>query len=418
MIENSSGQDIVVETKPLWLKILVPSILSALVIALLIMFSGDNTQATVKQQLLTLAVVKSGALSKSLSISGQIKSLNSPSLYAPEQGQIKWHVLAGQQVEKGQLISTLTSHALDSELELQQAQLNNQNSELQTMRLELFKLKTNNEYQLSHIKLSTQFAARELERAALSKNKAVLSDIDYFVVKDRYDLEKNKYHYLDIISKQDVQFLEQQIQTKKMAIVSQDVVIKELQRRLNSLAIHSPTTGVIGTLSLKNGDWVGLNQQLVTIVDATHLVVDALVPEAFIVFLATGMSAKIDFGTGHSKGKILSISSEVTKGKVAIRTSIESDNTVTLKNNKSITLEIDAILKNNTLLIPRGPFYEQLKRHEVFIKKGNVLFKQVVQYGLVTQSQIEILSGLSKGSEIVISDVTNFAEHALVQVLQ
>ena len=72
--------------------------------------------------------------------------------------------------------------------------------------------------------------------------------------------------------------------------------------------------------------------------------------------------------------------------------------------------------KANVLMLPRGPFFEQMGGRYVYVLKDGIAQKQLVQLGASTIDSIEVVQGLKIGEKIVVSGTDLFENAAVVRI--
>ena len=72
--------------------------------------------------------------------------------------------------------------------------------------------------------------------------------------------------------------------------------------------------------------------------------------------------------------------------------------------------------KANVLMLPRGPFFEQMGGRYVYVLKNDVAQKHSVQLGASSIESIEVIQGLKTGEKIVISGTDLFENAEVVRL--
>lgn len=301
--------------------------------------------------------------------------------------------------------------------------------------------------------------------AGLSETKAGLSQADaqFKEAKASYDRSKGLYEK-GIISKADwdkaISSYEVAQAVKKSAyynVQSASATVREAQDNLGRTTIYSPADGTISVLSVELGERVLGTQQMtgteiLRVANLNNMEVEVDVNENDIVKISVGDSAKVEVDAylkKEFKGVVTSISNsaaaattadQVTNFKVKIRILKDSYldllegkpksyspfrpgmtatvDIITKRKEKVIGVPISAVVvKSDTTATKKDykvedksgdtPKPKSDKKYEcVFIKSGDKAKLRVVKTGIQDDTNIEIMSGLKKGDEVIVGPYT------------
>jgi HlyD family secretion protein len=80
-----------------------------------------------------------------------------------------------------------------------------------------------------------------------------------------------------------------------------------------------------------------------------------------------------------------------------------------LKQNQRLTTRLTFESKPNVLKVARGPFLEASGR-VAYVVDGKMATRRAIVTGATSVSEVEIVSGLSQGEKIVLSDIAPFGD--------
>ncbi|CAM4048291.1 efflux RND transporter periplasmic adaptor subunit [Pseudoalteromonas byunsanensis] len=416
MIKDTSGQDIIAKPKANKTAFIVGGLALCFLLFFIYNTLFKTTDAVVDIDSVELAKVTAGDISRSIIASGKTIAKNSKNLYAQEEGIVILHTSSGSNVLTGQKLLSISSPSLESEYQLETKRLEQDLAQLDAKSVSLEKLKSTNAYKVKDAQLKESFALRELERSKKSIDLGVISTAEYLKAADSYEISKNNHAYLKINTEQEVRELQKQIGISKKQVEVRKKTIEELKRRLDNLSLFAPFDGQLGTFNIESGDFVTKNQKLTSIVSEGELLIEAAIPESFIEYIDQDTPALVEFGEKSVNASILSISSEVIEGKIAVRLAL--DNQVQLRNNRTVSVNIQARIKPDTLVVKKGYYYEQLNKKFAFVAENGMLTKRSVRFGLTSKDQVEILSGLKAGETIVTSDLAQIMNYDTLTLRQ
>ena len=198
-----------------------------------------------KTNLLTAKVFR-GELIRDVAVSGKLVAANAPQLYSPEIGDVTMLSRPGDKVTKGQIVAKLNSPELISLIKQNKSQLDKLKIEASRGSLKDDEAQLDLERSLDEAKVRLNAANREHQRATLSFDKQVISELDYAKTQDEL-LEANLRHQhankrVELAKKR----LEFENQTRQFEVNQQQIILDELLRREQALAIKAPVAGIVG----------------------------------------------------------------------------------------------------------------------------------------------------------------------------
>ena len=195
-----------------------------------------------------------------------------------------------------------------------------------------------------------------------------------------------------------------------------------LEYRTNSPIITAPSAGVINNITIVEGmslssttsaDAQGPGQRIAVIESKGTPLASFNVSEVDVSQVKQGQKATIRLDSINDKtftGKVVSVdkmgsvTSGVTNYVVIIKFDTEAPDVLT---NMAATANIILETKDNVLLVPSTAIQTQGTQSIARVIKGREEQSVVVETGLVSDTQTEILSGLSEGEEVVTSTATS-----------
>ena len=124
------------------------------------------------------AKVERGELIRDVSVNGRIIAANAPQLYASEPGQVSYLKKPGQTVAQGDVLAVITSPELKSQLDQEQASLEQLKLDAERGQLSDKEALLDLESSLDTAKVKLVAAKREMERAELSFDKKVIKEVN------------------------------------------------------------------------------------------------------------------------------------------------------------------------------------------------------------------------------------------------
>lgn len=209
-----------------------------------------------------------------------------------------------------------------------------------------------------------------------------------------------------------------QVEKTKLNLRSAEVQKKQIQKQLRSTNIVAPFSGIVTKKLVDLGSMIGAGTQIVELTDISSLKLTVSVPERDIMKFRLGqtMNVFVDIYTNKSfDGKVTNINVQADKShnfKVQITVKNSKDNqimsgmygSVKLSNTKSVT----------ALSIPRRALVGSSKDPRVYVVKNGKAILTPFTAGTSDGEYIEVVSGLTKGDEIVIKGQVNLQNNSPV----
>lgn len=413
-IQDTSGQDVVLDRKPQRRRRLIIAGIVVVILAITATLVYPSYQRyadsdrSVPRSRLRLATVEQGPFVRDISVNGQAVAAVSPTLYSPAAGTVSLNVQAGSLVAQGQVLATVASPDLSSELQQEESTLASLRIALERQYIDGKQEKLRLQQTADLARVRAEAAERELQRAAKSWENQVISRQDYERKQDELAMAKLEYQHAE----QDASLADErmlfEIRTQELALERQKLVTENLQRRHDELIIHSPVDGIVGNLQVAQKAAVAVNQPLVTVVDLSALEIELNVPESYAKDLTPGMDLTIQYSNSQYPGMLSAISPEVSNNQVTARARFTTQVPETLKQNQRVSARIVLEAKDNALLVARGPFLENGNGRVAYVVNGQMAMRRPINTGAVSLNQVEILDGLNPGERIIISNTSEF----------
>ena len=392
-------------------------LLALLWLAVPVVTRWANATVTVPLDRLRVATVTRGDLVRDVSVQGRVVAAVSPTLYAPAAGSITLEVEGGASVEQGQVLATVDSPELDNELSQAESALQQQTVELERQRIESRQLALEKRKAADLAEVALIAAKREKKRADEANVLSVISAIDFAKAQD--DLQNAELAHQHAIADADLfdERLAFELRASELAVERQQLLVADLQRQVDALAIRSPVNGIVGDLLVEQKAAVAKDTPVMAVVDLTRFEIDAQIPESYADDLAIGMVAEIMLGSATYAGKLVAVSPEIVSNQVSSRIRFEGDMPPNLRQNQRLTTRVLLEERPDVLMLQRGQFLESGAGRVAYVLTNDQLaHRRAITIGARSLAAVQIESGLDEGDTVVISSLDAFegAETVLV----
>lgn len=338
------------------------SVLAALIFIKLKWLSNEATTANKaggnKPPMSTVSgyVLKPAILDNKLYVSGTVLANEEVELHPESSGKIsKLYLKEGRKVSKGELLVKINDADLQAQLK----------------------------------KISLQLKLAE-EREKRQKQLLGISGIS----QEEYDVVLNQLNSL----KADMDFTKAQIAKTE---------------------IRAPFSGQVGLKWVSEGSYVSPTMKIATVQQLDPVKIDFSIPEKYAgkVNLNDPVLFNIAGNNQQFKGTIYAIEPKIDPGTRTLQIRA-------LCPNKGGHIypgafaKIQLLMKEtpNALLIPTQAVIPSLKGKKVFVCRGGMAISQMIETGIRTDTQVEVLSGLQIGDTIITSGIMQLKDKAPVKM--
>ncbi|MDD3656633.1 MAG: efflux RND transporter periplasmic adaptor subunit [Atribacterota bacterium] len=357
-----------------------------------------------------VARVQGGDIKSFFTVSGLVEPKEIVRVYAKNIGQVKeLLVKEGDTVQKNDILMRLD----DEQIRLQVAQAK---ATLDAIQASLEKVKTGarpqeisqaeaavrqakisrdsaEENYLSMQKLFSEGAVSEQQHDQ-AKNQFEIAEAQYQVANESYKL------VMEGASEQDLRSVEAQVRQAQSAL-------EMTQSQLNNTVVKAPISGKVTSINAKIGELVSSTIPLLAIVDTSELYVTTGISEKDVATIQLGQKAEI-FIDAFSQNVF---SGEITSKGVMVDPASKTMEVKIRLNNPDTEIPPGVFARANiaireikdTLIIPDTALTRKKDGIYVFVLKGDIVEQREVVTGISQGNQVEILQGLHKDEEIVIS---------------
>jgi len=216
---------------------------------------------------------------------------------------------------------------------------------------------------------------------------------------------------------------EAKFKNQEQVVVEEQIALNSswLNYQQNSSTITSPTDGIITSLMFSEGMTIGTldtgnttsNQKVATIETGGLPIISINLSEIDVSKVEIGQTAIITLDSLPDRtftGKVIGVDriGQTTSGVTQYPANIQLDTSANeILPNMTTTANIILERKNSSLLVPSTAVQTQDNQSYVTVLVNGKEQSVLVQVGLVSDTQTEIISGLKEGDEIVISKTTS-----------
>ena len=184
------------------------------------------------------------------------------------------------------------------------------------------------------------------------------------------------------------------------------------RERLRGMRVLATERGVVQELRVEPGQWVTVGEPLARVADAMALQAVLKVPEAQVPELAVGQAVRLesraaDAGGWRVPGKVSRIAPSVTSGTVAVEVALSQTPPAGAARDLAIDGVVEIEQLTGALTIARAGSARPGSEGVVYrvSADGTTARRVAVRFGRASLNRIEVVSGVSPGDVIIVSDL-------------
>jgi len=201
-----------------------------------------------------------------------------------------------------------------------------------------------------------------------------------------------------------------QVPSQEARIKSARATLKNYQAELEKALIIAPFTGLITAQNAKVGMSASVGEKIVTMISDSNYGIDTYVPEVYIAQIKLGNKAKISlnsYGAGETFDATVTYidpAASERDGVASYKVELVFDaNDERIKSGMTADAEILTEAVNPAFWVPNTTIVDQGGVTYVKVKSGDTVELRRVEVGERNPSEVEILSGLIVGDQLIIS---------------
>lgn len=383
----------------------------ALVVALVLIWPAVQRWARAEQSVdlsrLQIVPVTRGDLERDVSAQGRIVAANHPKLYSPSQGIVTLAVRPGESVKAGQVLATISSPDLDTQLAQERSRFQSLESDLSRTSLSTRQQNQEDQQTAKLRRVRLDAARRDLERAEKLHGEGLLNVVEYERAKDAVrvaEVELEQSQEGGGLAREARDF---EVQDRRRQIDRQRLVVVDLERRVGELTLRAPFDGMVATIDVQDRDAVAPNAPILTVVDLSEFEVEALIPESYADEATPGTPAVVSFGGRDYPAELTAVSPEVRASQVQGTVKLKGV-PPGLRQGQRVSVRLVFEKRPDVLKVPRGPFLEGGGGKQVYVLSDGLATLQPIEVGATSVSEVEIVEGLKEGDQILLSGTEQF----------
>jgi HlyD family secretion protein len=357
-------------------------------------------------------VVKRGRMLRDVRGQGTLVSEDLRWIPATTTGRVERIVLRpGTPVGADSVILQLSNPSLDQELEDAQLKLKAAEASLTSLRVQLDDEELQQRATAATIEADYKKAAMQADvNEQLSALKLVS---DLILKQSRLDAEQ-----LDVRNRIAQQQLAHTAESRSARLAERQSLVDQARafmtlkaREVDALRVRPGVPGILQVVPVDVGQQVTVGTNLARVVNPSRLMAEVKVPETQAKDVQIGQRASIDTHNGVVGGRVTRIDPSVLNGTVTVDVAIDGPLPTGSRPDLSVDGTIELERLDNVLYVGRPAFGDENTSTTLFkMQPDGTAVRVPVKFGRSSVNSLEILSGITEGDQVVLSDMSAWNE--------
>lgn len=329
----------------------------------------------------------------------------------------------GDEVHKGDLLFLIKNKDIESELLNKKAGVDVSKANLEKIKAGISEQEIQSvaeNVQAAKVKydaanVNTERLSVLFQNGAISKQQLEQAETELEVAKSQYTALKYQFEQMKAgPTKETVQVGETQYGQANAAYTA-------VLSKMEDLSIKSPISGFIVDIQAEKGEFIGAGMPLAFVHNIEQVYALINIPESYYLNLKKGDQVEVKIASLNKKfnGTIIEMPPHADLKTNLFKVKVIIDN----KNGwlkPGMTAEVNVPQANNkaAITVPADAVLNDRGEYVVYVIQNGVAEKRVVQTGIRTETNIEIVSGLQKGEDIIVDGVEFVRDGDNVQTIQ
>ncbi|MDZ4744504.1 MAG: efflux RND transporter periplasmic adaptor subunit [bacterium] len=197
--------------------------------------------------------------------------------------------------------------------------------------------------------------------------------------------------------------------------------MESMKEQLSMSRIVSPVSGYADRVMPKVGENVAPGMPMMTIVNTSNLRVVVDLAESYVSTVQSGDPVTLIFTDINDtvRTKIGVVSRSVDAMNRSFRVEIPINGSMeNVRPNTTLAVFINDQTIRSAIVLPIPAVLDAGTEHYVYVVEKNVAKRRTVKTGLTSEGNVQIVSGLNAGEQVVVSGVLDVADGQLIQIAQ
>jgi len=358
---------------------------------------------------LHIVEVEKGNIRSTFSAVGLVIASSERVINSPISTEIENVLLTtGAEVKKGDVILKLDKEFTAIEYERLQDELALRTNNIEKLKFQYDKDLRDLDYQdqikalkLSEIKAQLSDQKRLLDIGGATAEEVEAAELQLNIAQIEKKILENELQFKRQVNSTDKNQLQLEFDIQKKRL-------RQLGRKLKETQVTAPHQGVITWINDDIGKTVNEGEALVKIANLNRFEIEATTSDRNSKKLQLGLPVEVRINKERLNGTISRILPEIINNTVKFYVELENNDHKSLRPNMRSEIYVIIDKKENVLRAKRGAALVGTQSQYIYKVENEIAKKIRITKGLVSSEYFEIVGGLSKGDQIIISETKDF----------
>ncbi|HVE70145.1 MAG TPA: HlyD family efflux transporter periplasmic adaptor subunit [Thermoanaerobaculia bacterium] len=365
---------------------------------------------------IVLARVERGAVEATLQASGTVVPLIEQVVSSPVEARVlRVGRRAGAPVKAGDELLTLDTAATRLDVDRLGDRVSAEQSENVQLRLRLDETIASLRAQLEQKKLDAEIVHYTATQKEKLRSEGLTAEADALAAQAQARKTNIELRQLNEALARAEQSRRAQLAAAQSELVSAMRDREESRRQLDLAMLRADRDGVLTWVVPEEGATVRRGDVVARIADLSSYRVTGTISDVHSSRIAPGMRAWVKLDGESLGGVVDSVDPRIEAGVMKFSVTLDAPSHPRLRNNLRADVLVVTGRRTNTLVVRRGAL-GRTNSSTAFVIRGENAVRVPVRFGLGGDETIEIVSGLSEGDQVVISDVSEYEDIEKIRI--
>ena len=378
-------------------------------LAIVVIIVVNFLQGSISSKNVIIGTVDRGMIEVTVNASGKVIPLTEEIIVSPINSRIlEVYKEAGDSVNKDEPILKLELASIETDYKQKLDEKEMKKSKLIQSQVSL-------DNTISDLKMQLQVKDMKLKQLQTElKNERYLDSIGAST-SDKVRQAALNYE----VAKLELQQLKEQIVNEKKN-ASAEVKVQQLDlsifekslaesaRLLKDARILSPQRATLTYVNNQIGSQVSAGAQIAIVSDLNHFKVLAEIADSYAEKLSSGAKAIIKIGQLQLEGTVVNITPSVKNGVINFTVMLNDSGNSRLRSGLKTDVYVTHGIQDDVLRIPNSTYYIGAGEYELWVVRNGEAEKKKIKLGESSFEYVEVISGLEKGEQVIISDMNQY----------
>lgn len=371
---------------------------------------GSQMLTTIDRKTLVVSEVDRGTIEVSVTATGRIVPAFEEVVTSPISSRIlEVYASSGDSVDVGTPLLRLDLQSAETEMAKTL-------DEREIRRQQMEQLRTNIETQLSDRRMQIEVEEMKLSQLEAQLHNEIYLDSLGSGTRDRVRSAETTLRTAQLQLAQLRQQYANEVRAKhadlRMQQLQNDIFEKglnEQQRTLTDAAIRSPRRATLTYIISDIGATIAVGQKVAIVSDLSHFKAECEISDTYSDRVLVSGRVLLRIGKERLPATIATVTPLSQGGAVTFTVMPQDPSHPRLRSGLKTEVYVITSIRDDVLRIRNGSFYAGPGKYTLFIfKDDQTLVPREVQLGECNYDYIEVLSGLSEGEQLVVSDMAKY----------